>query len=94
MSAKMAWLRLVLIKDIFFFGNLKSKDLESRTLIETVKISQNSLDAINATPRLFIFVSFLLQDTNYSLDQMMGSLKFGKLRRVVYFHLISLMKNS
>jgi hypothetical protein len=94
MSAKMAWLLLVPIKEIFYFGNLISKDLESRMLIETVKISLNSSEALDATPRLFISVSFLLQDTNYSLDQMMGLPKFGKLRRAVNFHLISLMKNS
>jgi hypothetical protein len=90
----MDWLQQVPIKEIFNFGNLTSKDLESQMLIETLKISQNSLELLNATLKLFISVSFLLQDTSSSLDQMMELLKFGKLRRAANFLLISLMKNS
>lgn len=94
MWAKMDWLRLGPIKEIFYFGSLILKVLESLMLIETHKISQNSLEPLNAIQRLFIFASFLLQDTSSSLDQMMELLKFGKLRKAANFNLISLMKNS
>jgi len=89
----MDWLQPVPIKEIFFYGNLILKVLESLMLTETLRISQNLLELLNATQRLCISASFLLQDTNSSQDQMMGLLKFGKLRRAANFRPISLTKN-
>ncbi len=87
------WLQ-VPTKEIYFCGNWISKDLESQMLKGMPRISANFQEVLDATPRLYISVSFLHLDTNYFVDPMMEQPRFGESRKVVKFLLIYPMKIS